>query len=124
MSGLTKHISPILTIADMEETLEFYTSVLGFNVRMKSESYSIVERDGSTIHFNKADNESVMDAVRGRAEIYIEVTEIRSLWEHVRSFARKYKMRDLFERDYGMIEFHIGDPSGCLVFVGQANVKT
>lgn len=109
----------MLVAADMGDTLRFYTTVLGFSVRMESPEYSIVERDGYTIHFKKAAGPDVIDAVRGHTEIYIEVADIRSLWAHVQTFRDRYKIRDLFERDYGMTEFHIGDPNGCLVFVGE-----
>jgi predicted enzyme related to lactoylglutathione lyase len=114
-----KKISPMLAAADMEETLAFYHEVLGFQVARKSSEYSIVERDGQTIHFMKAASEEVMRCVRGHTEIYIEVSNIAALWEHVKAFKDRYKIRDLFDRDYGMTEFHIGDPNGCLVFVGE-----
>jgi len=114
-----KKISPMLAVADMEETLGFYKEVLGFSARMKSPEYAIVERDGQTIHFMKAASEHVMECVRGHTEIYIEVSGIRSLWEHVKTFKERYRIRDLFDREYGMTEFHIGDPNGCLVFVGE-----
>jgi len=114
-----KKISPMLAAADMEETLAFYHHVLGFEVARKSPEYSIVERDGQTIHFMKAASEEVMRCVRGHTEIYIEVSNIASLWEHVKTFKNRYKVRDLFDRDYGMTEFHISDPNGCLVFVGE-----
>jgi predicted enzyme related to lactoylglutathione lyase len=109
----------MLAAADMEETLAFYHEVLGFEVARKSSEYSIVERDGQTIHFMKAASEEVMRCVRGHTEIYIEVSNIAALWEHVKAFKDRYKIRDLFDRDYGMTEFHIGDPNGCLVFVGE-----
>ena len=114
-----KKISPMLAAADMEETLAFYRDVLGFTATMKSPGYSIVERDGQTIHFMQAASEEVMRCVRGHTEIYIEVSGIDSLWEHVRTFKQRYRIRDLFDRDYGMTEFHIEDPNGCLVFVGE-----
>jgi catechol 2,3-dioxygenase-like lactoylglutathione lyase family enzyme len=114
-----KRISPMLAVADMDTTLEFYTKVLGFVVSFRSPAYSIVERDGATIHFMKAASEEVMQAVRGHAEIYIEVADIAPLWEHASRFKNDYRIRDLFDREYGMREFHIGDPNGCLVFVGQ-----
>ena len=114
-----KKISPMLAVADMEQTLAFYQEVLGFTARMKSPEYAIVERDGQTIHFMKAASEHVMECVRGHTEIYIEVSGIRSLWEHVKTFKERYRIRDLFDREYGMTEFHIGDPNGCLVFVGE-----
>jgi predicted enzyme related to lactoylglutathione lyase len=114
-----KKISPMLAVADMDETLAFYHDVLGFTAMTKSPEYSIVERDGQTIHFMKAASEEVMRCVRGHTEIYIEVSNINSLWEHVKTFKDRFKIRDLFDRDYGMTEFHINDPNGCLVFVGE-----
>jgi predicted enzyme related to lactoylglutathione lyase len=115
-----KRISPMLAVADMDETIAFYQNVLGFTPTMKSLDYSIVERDGHTIHFMKAASEEVMKCVRGHTEIYIEVSGIHALWEHVKTFKGRYRIRDLFDREYGMTEFHIGDPNECLVFVGEA----
>lgn len=114
-----KRISPMLAVHNMDETIAFYQNVLGFKPIMKSDEYSIVERDGQTIHFMKAASEEVMKCVRGHAEIYIEVSGIHALWEHVKVFKDRYKIRDLFEREYGMTEFHISDPNECLVFVGE-----
>jgi predicted enzyme related to lactoylglutathione lyase len=114
-----KRISPMLAVADMDATLEFYAKVLNFDVSMRSPAYSIVERDGATIHFMKVASEKILEAVRGHTEIYIEVADIAPLWEHVSRFKNEYRIRDLFDRDYGMREFHIDDPNGCLVFIGQ-----
>ena len=116
---IAKRVSPMLAVANMDETIAFYQTVLGFTVTLKAQDYSIVERDGQTIHFMKAASEEVMRCVRGHTEIYIEVSGIRALWEHVKTFKNRYHIRDLFEREYGMTEFHIGDPNECLVFVGE-----
>jgi len=109
----------MLAVADMDETIVFYQEVLGFAPTMTSPEYSIVARNGQTIHFMKAASEDVMKCVRGHTEIYIEVSGIHALWEHVKTFKDLYKIRDLFDREYGMTEFHIGDPNECLVFVGE-----
>jgi catechol 2,3-dioxygenase-like lactoylglutathione lyase family enzyme len=114
-----KRISPMLVTDRMKETLGFYREVLGFRVALESPNYVIVERDGLTIHFQKAESEEVMRCVRGHTEIYIEVAGIEALWEHVKTFKDRYRMRELFEQPYGMTEFHINDPNGCLVFVGE-----
>jgi predicted enzyme related to lactoylglutathione lyase len=112
-------ISPMLAVANMDETVNFYIQVLGFTVMKHFPEYAIVERDGATIHFMPAADESVLKAVRGHTEIYLEVDDIAALWSHVQTFKDHYRIRDLFEQPYGMIEFHIGDPNGCLIFVGQ-----
>lgn len=122
-STVAKRISPMLAVANMEETIAFYQTVLRFTATMQSSEYSIVERDGQTIHFMKAASEEVMRCVRGHAEIYIEVSGIHALWEHVKTFKDRYRVRDLFDREYGMTEFHIGDPNECLVFVGEPTLK-
>jgi catechol-2,3-dioxygenase len=88
-TSIAKRISPMLATADMEETMLFYESVLGFTPTMKSAEYSIVERDGQTM----------------------------------KTFRNRYSIRDLFDREYGMTEFHIADPNGCLVFVGEPTLK-
>src|SRR5579863_1592764 len=123
MTTTAKRISPMLAVADMDETLTFYRDILGFTSTLKSPEYSIVERDGQTIHFMKAASEEVMRCVRGHTEIYIEVSGIDSLWQHVKTFKERYRIRDLFDREYGMTEFHISDPNECLVFVGEQTSK-
>lgn len=120
---VVKRISPMLTTDNMEQTLSFYETVLGFTPTLKTPAYSIIERDGQTVHFQKAASQQVMKSMREHTEIYIEVSGIHDLWEHVKTFKNCYRIRDLFERDYGMTEFHIADPNGCLVFVGEATSK-
>ena len=109
----------MLAVANMDETVAFYCDVLGFSVVKKFPEYATVERDGATIHFMPAADESVLKAVRGHTDIYIEVENIAALWAHVQKFKDRYRIRELFDQPYGMTEFHIGDPNGCLVFVGQ-----
>jgi len=118
-AAVAKRISPMLAVVDMDETIQFYQSVLGFKTVRTSSDYSIVERDGQSIHFQKAASEEVMKCVRGHTEIYIEVSGIDLLWAQVKNFKNRYRVRDLFVREYGMTEFHIEDPNGCLVFVGE-----
>lgn len=113
----------MLAVSDMDKTQAFYQDVLGFSPTMKSEGYLIMERDGQTIHFQKAESEEVMNSVRGHAEIYIEVSGIEALWQHVKTYKDRYRIRDLFDRPYGMTEFHIQDPNECLVFVGAPSDK-
>src|SRR3974390_2727317 len=109
MSGKTvaKRISPMLAVASMEETIQFYQQVLGFAPTVKSPEYSVLERDGQAIHLMKAASEEVLNCVRSHTEIYIEVSGIQALWEHVKAFKDRYKIRDLFYAEYGMPAFNI-----------------
>jgi predicted enzyme related to lactoylglutathione lyase len=104
---------------NMEQTIAFYRTVLGFTPTLVASNYCVLERDGQTLHFQRSAGPEVMDAMRKHGECYIEVSNIKALWEHVKDFKNQYKIRDLFQQDYGMTEFHIIDPHGILVFVGQ-----
>jgi catechol 2,3-dioxygenase-like lactoylglutathione lyase family enzyme len=66
--AVAKRISPMLAVADIDETIQFYQSVLGFKTVKTSPEYSIVERDGQSIHFQKAASEEVLKCVRGHTE--------------------------------------------------------
>lgn len=114
-----KTLSPIIPVSDMQRSIDFYTEVLGFNVAMQSGDYSILTRDDASLHLTRADDQSVLDATRGHTSYYLEVEHIESLWSHVSHFRSRYKVRDLFDREYGMREFHIIDPDNCLIFVGE-----
>ena len=116
---MVDRISPMLAIEDMKETISFYIDILGFTEQMTSPDYSIIVRDGSTIHLMKAASGEIMNCVRGHTQIYIEVSDIDSLWRSVEAHKDRFKVRDLFDQIYGMREFHIEDPNGCLVFIGQ-----
>ena len=111
-----KHVSPMLGVADMDEVLDFYKTVLLFEVLMKSADYSIVQKGHGSIHFRLASGERLSVPSR---EIYVEVTGIEALWDHVKQFSGTYKTRELFVQEYGMKEFHIIAPNDCLVFVGE-----
>lgn len=109
----------MLATDDMKKTISFYEEVLGFKPTLESPQHMILERDGQTVHFQKAAGEEVMQSMRKHTEFYIEVSGIQTLWEHVKTFKSEYRIRDLFERDYEMTEFDIADPNGILIFVGE-----
>ena len=118
-AAIVRRISPMLAVANMDESIAFYQNVLGFAIAQQSPEYSVIERDGQTIHLQRAASDEIVKILRNHVEIYIEVSGIQQLWQHVQSFKDRYRLRDLFERDYGMTEFHVIDPNSCLVFVGE-----
>jgi len=113
-----KKISPMLAVADMEECLAFYHDVLRFTAMTKSPEYSIIERDGQT---STSSRPLPKQSCAASADIP------RSTWKFptsapsgsTRRLKDRYKIRDLFDTDYGMTECHIDDPNGCLIFVGE-----
>ena len=119
MNYTAKSMSPVLPVEDMGRAIAFYRDVLGFAAMVESTDYTVMTRGGATIHLTKAASEEVLTALRGRVSIYLEVENIADLWASVSQLKAKYRIRDLFDQSYGMREFHIVDPDGCLVFVGE-----
>jgi catechol 2,3-dioxygenase-like lactoylglutathione lyase family enzyme len=115
-----ENVSAMLATTDMEASITFFRDVLGFTIARRFPEYTILERDRRLVHLKLAwAPPEVMKTVNLHSEIYLEVTGIRALWEHVKTFNDRYKTRDLFDRDYGMTEFHIREVHSCLVFVGE-----
>lgn len=112
-------LSPILPIADMDRSIQFYTEVLGFDLVMHTDAYSSLSRGVASLHLSLTDDEAALQAAHRHIAFYIEVTDLDSLWQVVMKHRDAYTVREPFDRDYGMREFHIKDPDGCLVFLGQ-----
>ncbi len=51
-----------------------------------------------------------MKSMREHTEIYIEVVGIDAIWEHVKTFKSRHRIRDLFDREHRMTGFHIAEP--------------
>ncbi|WP_395750088.1 bleomycin resistance protein [Prosthecobacter sp.] len=114
-----KTLSPVIPVADMDRSIRFYHEVLGFHTSMQSADYSILTREGASLHLTMAADASVLEFTRKHLSCYLEIRGIEALWAHVSTFKDRHKVRDLFDREYGMREFHIIDPDGCLIFVGE-----
>jgi len=119
MSTEVKRISPMIAVEDVQVSIDFYTLFLGFSAISQTDSYSVIERDGATIHLMKAADQSVLDAVRGHTDIYIEVTDVDIVWNQITKHELTTKAKEPFNQPYGMREFHLEDPDGFLLFVGS-----
>ena len=112
-------VAPMLNVADIIAEVTFFRDVLGFTDLMGEGGYSVMHRDGTEIHIAENHDEEVLSHVKGRMQIYVQTDDIDALWEHAQPFSETYRMRALFEREYGMTEFHMQTPGGILVFVAE-----
>ena len=99
---------------NIEETADFFKSVLGFSPVMHTDTYAVYQKDNLTIHLLRA-GENI-----GQMEFYLEVDNVDELWTIIKEKAKNLKTREPFDRDYGMREIHIGIPqTNTLLSVGQ-----
>ncbi|MBK1663083.1 glyoxalase [Rhodospirillum rubrum] len=114
-------ISPILAVRDVAVSVAFYVRYLGFRkvFVMEDLSYGVVAFDSHAVHFTRSEDKAALRATRGRTAIYIRVNHIEPLWNRVYQAAPPTPVRSLETHPWGMREFHVQDPDGCLLRFGE-----
>ncbi|MBK7408921.1 MAG: hypothetical protein IPL49_05710 [Saprospirales bacterium] len=111
----TLFISPMIPSFRLAETGEFFCKVLGFTTVMDTAEYGIYEKNNLTVHILPAGEDI------GQMEFYMEVDNVDELWITIKDNLKGLKVREPFDRDYGMREIHIEIPqTNTLLFIGQA----
>jgi uncharacterized glyoxalase superfamily protein PhnB len=110
-----QRLVPMLQTLDMDRTVTWYESVLGF--RREDEQingWCSLRRDGVTIMFMT--NAHLGDP-HATATQYITVDDIDALWESVKAHCKaEWGPVDM---SYGLREFAIRDPNGYLLSFGS-----
>lgn len=114
----------IIPVSDMGQTLDFYEQVLGFEKRFVSEdlSFATVCHGEAALHLIKAGNDDALKATRSHISVYLwskEVDRLYALLEPKLSPLPRGHVRAPFDQPYGMREFHVKDPDGCLLIFGE-----
>jgi catechol 2,3-dioxygenase-like lactoylglutathione lyase family enzyme len=104
----------MLQSSDLQRTIDWYGSVLGFRCLGREENWCRLERDGVTLMFMR---NAHLGAPHATAVQYIYVTDLNSLWNAIRD--RVAAEWGLEKMSYGMMEFAIKDPDGYLLSFGE-----
>jgi len=81
-------------------------------------NYAILFKDNHSIHILNAGDDI------GEMEFYLSVDDVDSLWEEIKDKLKGIKVREPFDREYGMREVHVIVPqTKTLLFVGSAIKK-
>ena len=114
----------MLKVGDLQKTIEFYTTTLGFSVenQMSGEdgkpNWCILKWGAAEVMFYSAES---LDQPPGppamTGVLYFNPADVRAVWEHVKD--RAEVAWPLQEMPYGMLEFAIKDCNGYLLSFGQ-----
>ncbi len=108
------YLSPMIPSYNILDTVRFFTDVLNFNVARDDKTYVILYKDQSTVHILGAGNDI------GEMEFYLEVDDIENVWNNMKNKVANLKVKEPFDRDYGMREVHVVIPqTKTLLFIGQ-----
>ena len=124
-----KNLSPNLAVKDVNKTVAFYTTILGFNCIMTVPEegqfvWAMVQADGLTIMFqelkNLAEEYSQLEkrSIGGSLTFYITVTDIQKLYDKLKGKVTIAK--ELHKTFYGATDFAIEDCNGYLLTFSQS----
>jgi len=107
------HISPMIPSYNIKETVAFFTDILSFTIFMDG-NYAILLKDNLSIHILNAGEDI------GEMEFYLSVDDVDVIWDEIKDKLNGIKVREPFDREYGMREMHIIVPqTKTLLFVGS-----
>ena len=128
MSSKLHYLSPILWTKDLEQTISFYETVLGFKKRTQFPNFASMTRDDVEIMFvlpieepedckDPNNKEEFFPKPKLTGSIYITTEKVDEFWEFVKDKARiESSIRD---REYLMRDFSILDNNGYELVFGE-----
>ncbi|HEY0678043.1 MAG TPA: GNAT family N-acetyltransferase, partial [Chitinophagaceae bacterium] len=116
-----RHLTPMLGSSQMNSTLEFYTTVLGFSVFEKWEDDGILRwfslnKDNTWIMFSW--REQVNESSTHCVDLYFYPSDVESLWQQLKD--RPEIVDPICDTDYSMREFSIRDNNGYVLRFGKS----
>ncbi len=111
-----RRLVPMLQTLDLERTVAWYESVLGFRRSgPHAEGWCSLERDGVSIMFM---TNAHLGTPHATATQYFTVDDADALWRSIKDrCAAEWGPEDM---SYGLREFAIRDPNGYLLSFGSA----
>ena len=115
-------LRPLLETRDMAGTVQFYTTILGFQLLGSANqdgdmAWCHLQRDDAGISFSLPNTVMNYPAVMLSGSLYINVEEVDGFWESLKDKCEVVYSLENF--DYGMREFAIKDNNGYVINFGE-----
>lgn len=112
---MLKAAVPILASLNAEETIKFYTEILGFTFHSNWEGYLIFSRDGIDLHFWSTDNPEFPK----NTGCYFNITAVDELYAEFAPHGIIHPDGALKDMEWGMRQFSILDNNGNILHFGE-----
>lgn len=112
----TKGSATTFHVANLEQSLDYYTNVLGFSERFRFGDYAGVEYGDVQIHLSGP--AATNKRMTGQASIYIFCDNCDAYYEEIRARGASAQAPPK-DYPYGMRDFVVEDPDGNLVTFGH-----
>ncbi len=118
-----KGMSPQLLIADLDQSITFYTQQLGFEIGfLHDDFYAGISNSGYTIHLKLGSldrKERMKKRKNGDLDITFSIAGIKELYETLQKNSVEF-IQPLRDMPYGR-EFYIADPDGYILAFVEEN---
>jgi catechol 2,3-dioxygenase-like lactoylglutathione lyase family enzyme len=114
MTALIQSTVPVLPSLDLQQSVDFYTTKLGFREVGRYPNYAIVARDGCEIHFWPCGDDRHLAE---NSSCYIRA-DTEKLYQEFRS--NGLAIKEPAVREWGMKELYVIDPHGNLLKFGES----
>ncbi len=110
---------PMLRTWELEETIAFYTDVLGFRLVSMSQEWrwASLEKDGVSLMLSGPNSQQGDSSPSFTGSLYFRTPDVDSAWLELKDRVEVCYPPETF--DYGMREFGIYDNNGYLLQFGQ-----
>ena len=109
-----KHLSPMIPSFNLEKTVSFLLDLLDFKIGRDDRTFFILHKYNLTVHIQRAGSEI------GEMSFYLVVDDIDEVWYGLKDKLGDMKVKEPFDREYGMREIHVIVPeTKTLMFIGQ-----
>lgn len=113
-----QNLTPMLWTKNFEETITFYTTILGFTCEEYNEDWKWAALHKDDIEIMLAyPNAHMNKAIEFSGSFYIKVTEVEPLWNLLKNKVTVVYDLEIFE--WGMKEFAIKDNKGYILQFGE-----
>jgi len=128
MNAKFRFLSPILWTKDLEKTISFYETILGFKNQTQYPNFVSLTRDNVELMFvlpidepedgkDPNNNDEFFPRPQLTGSIYITTDKVDELWEFVKDKATI--ISDICDREYLMRDFSILDNNGYELVFGE-----
>jgi catechol 2,3-dioxygenase-like lactoylglutathione lyase family enzyme len=105
---------PVLASLNLQQSVEFYTTRLGFMEIGRYPDYAILMRDGCELHFWPCHDKTVAE----NTSCYIRTENTDALYEEFKS--KGVALKEATIKPWGMKELYVIDPHGNLLKFGES----
>ncbi|HVY22468.1 MAG TPA: VOC family protein [Steroidobacteraceae bacterium] len=112
-----KTLTPMLRTWDLQATIKFYTTVLGFTCQSQSSIWASLKRDDIELMVSAPNNHLNEHSPAFTGSLYFRTDAVDDLWNRLKNLSVVCYNIETF--DYGMREFAIYDNNGYLLQFGQ-----